>query len=111
MDSVASRLKERMDRKGFNQPGLARAASEAGTKTVSQQVVQHLLSGRNKTSGHLIAIARALDTSVEWLETGRHPRPRRAPESLLVGKVGAGAEIVRFEDNSALAGKIGRAHV
>jgi phage repressor protein C with HTH and peptisase S24 domain len=93
-----------MKKAGLNQPGLAKAASAAGGAPVSQQVVQHLLSGRNTSSKHLPYIAQALHVSGDWLATGRHPRPRRAPESLLVGKVGAGAEIVRFDDNTPLAG-------
>ena len=37
---------------------------------MSQQVVQHLTSGRNTNSKSLVPIAKALDVSVEWLMTG-----------------------------------------
>jgi hypothetical protein len=104
MESVASRLAGLMKKRGFNQPRLAEAASSLGSGPVSQQVVQHLLSGRNQNSKHLVAIARALGTSSDWLQSGRHPKPKAGPEALLVGKVGAGAEIVRFEDGSVLEG-------
>jgi phage repressor protein C with HTH and peptisase S24 domain len=102
MESVASRLAVLMKKRGFNQPRLAEAASGLGEGLVSQQVVQHLLSGRNQNSKHLVAIARALGTSSDWLQSGRHPKARTAVESLLVGKVGAGSEITRFEDGVVL---------
>jgi len=101
MDSVASRLAQSMKKAGLNQPGLAKAASRLSPIPVSQQVVQHLLSGRNRTSKHLSYIAQALGVTGDWLATGRHARPKRAPEALLVGKVGAGAEIIRFDDGTA----------
>jgi hypothetical protein len=89
---------------GMNQPALARAASRS-RHAVSQQVVQHLLSGRNETSKHLPAIAEALNVSLDWLATGKGPRMGARPvEALLVGKVGAGSEITRFEDGTVLAG-------
>jgi len=108
MNTLASRLAVAMKSAGLNQPGLARAASRPGAP-VSQQVVQHLVSGRSTTSKHLPALAEALDASLEWLATGRHgPRNRstgkRRVEALLVGKVGAGSEITRFDDGTALAG-------
>jgi hypothetical protein len=105
MNTLASRLAVAMKSAGLNQPGLARAASRPGAP-VSQQVVQHLVSGRSTTSKHLAAIAQALETSVEWLmigRPGRTPGKRRA-EALLIGKVGAGAEIIRLEHPDVLEG-------
>lgn len=104
MESVASRLTRLMTDKGLNQPKLAEAASRFSGKPVSQQTVQQILSGRNKTSGHLVAIARALGTSSDYLQTGRHPKIKGIPESLLIGKVGAGAEIIRFDEVEVLEG-------
>ena len=104
MESVASRLASLMKKRNFNQPQLAEAASGMGEWPVSQQVVQHLLSGRNQNSKHLAAIGRALGTSSDWLQTGKHPKTKAAPESVLVGKVGAGAEITRIEEGTALEG-------
>ena len=48
---------------------------------VSQQVVQHLTSGRNTNSKSLVPIAKALGVSLEWLARGGerslcHPAPR-----------------------------------
>ncbi len=69
MSTLAKRLQETMERAGLTQAGLARKASSYGTD-VSQQVVQHLTSGRNTSSKSLVPIAKALDVSVEWLTTG-----------------------------------------
>lgn len=69
MSTLAKRLQETMERAGLTQAGLARKASAFG-ETVSQQVVQHLTSGRNTNSKSLVPIAKALDVSVEWLTTG-----------------------------------------
>ncbi len=72
MDNLAKRLSGAMQKSGFNQPGLARAATKPG-QPVSQQVVQHLLSGRNTSSKHLPAIAEALGVSLDWLIRGGEP--------------------------------------
>ena len=90
-----------MKQAGLNQPGLAKAASRPRAP-VSQQVVQHLLSGRNSTSRHLPAIADALGVSLDWLAGGKGRS--RGAEALLVGKVGAGSEIIRFDEGTVLAG-------
>jgi transcriptional regulator with XRE-family HTH domain len=103
MKPLALRLRAAMKAAGFNQPALARAASRARAP-VSQQVVQHLLSGRNGTSKHLPAIAGALSVSLDWLATGKDSGRAIAAEALLVGKVGAGSEIIRFDEGTVLAG-------
>jgi len=59
MSDVAARLAPAMKAAKFNQPQLARAALTTEAP-VSQQVVQRLLSGRNKNSRHLTTIAEAL---------------------------------------------------
>lgn len=69
MSTLAKRLQETMKRAGLTQGALADKASLYGEK-VSQQVVQHLTSGRNTSSKSLVPIAKALDVSVEWLTTG-----------------------------------------
>jgi len=72
MSTLAKRLQETMERAGLTQAALARKASAflASGESVSQQVVQHLTSGRNTNSKSLVPIAKALDVSVEWLMTG-----------------------------------------
>lgn len=101
MNSLSARMALAMKRAGLNQPGLARAASRP-RQPVSQQVVQHLLAGRNATSKHLPALAEALSVSLDWLAAGKGKL--RPAEALLVGKVGAGSEITRFEEGTVLAG-------
>jgi hypothetical protein len=93
-----------MKEKGFTQKGLA-SISSTKSVSVSQQVIQHLLSGRNTTSKHLPAIADALGARLEWLATGKGSREiEQRFEPLLVGKVGAGAQIVRFDTGTVLGG-------
>lgn len=60
-------------------------ADKAG---VSQVTIQHLESGRNRTSKKLVEIARALGVSAEWLMSG--VSPSKAPGD-------------RFESNVSLA--------
>jgi hypothetical protein len=102
MKTLSARLEVAMKAAGLNQPALARAASRP-RHPVSQQVVQHLLSGRNGNSKHLFSIAEALGVSTDWLATGKGARGPKG-EALLVGKVGAGSEITRFEEGTVLAG-------
>jgi phage repressor protein C with HTH and peptisase S24 domain len=70
MSTLSERLQDAMERAGMTQAAVGRKASTFG-ETVSQQVVQHLASGRNTSSKHLLAIAKALDVNVEWLMTGK----------------------------------------
>jgi phage repressor protein C with HTH and peptisase S24 domain len=76
MSNLAQRLQDAMERAGLTQAAVGREASKYGDP-VSQQVVQHLASGRNTTSKHLLAIARALNVDVEWLIGGKklHAEP------------------------------------
>lgn len=73
--SLATRLKSAMQLRGMSQLELAKQASTARVM-VSQQVVQNLTSGRNKTSKHIPAIARALHIRIEWLVNGEEPIER-----------------------------------
>jgi hypothetical protein len=104
MSDLPSRLAAAMKAAGLNQPQLGKAASAPGVP-VSQQVVQHLVSGRNKNSRHLAAIAAALNVNLEWLATGHNRATgKRKAEALLIGKVGAGGAISRFGADPILAG-------
>lgn len=102
MGALKDRLASAMQAADLNQPKLAEAASRHGRK-VSQQVVQHLLSGRNQTSGYLPELAAALGVSLDWLAGGKGRGPSAKRQALLVGKVGAGAEITRFDEGVVLA--------
>jgi phage repressor protein C with HTH and peptisase S24 domain len=70
MGNLAQRLQDAIERAGMTQAAVGREASKYGDP-VSQQVVQHLASGRNTTSKHLLAIARALNVDIEWLIGGK----------------------------------------
>ncbi len=90
MSTLAKRLQETMERAGLTQAALARKASAflASGESVSQQVVQHLTSGRNTNSKSLVPIAKALDVSVEWLMTGEggHLAVKGGAANLRTGK-------------------------
>jgi len=103
METLAKRLAVAMEAAALNQPALARRASQRAA-TVSQQLVYNLISGRNKTSKHLPALAEALGVSLDWLATGKGGRSPAKPEAQWVGKVGAGAEIYRFDHPDVLEG-------
>ena len=103
MSDVATRLATAMKAAKFNQPQLARAASTTKAP-VSQQVVQHLLSGRNKNSRHLTAIAEALGVSLDWLVAGRSGKALKGRnEAILIGKFESD-EVKRFSDGPKLSG-------
>lgn len=73
MRTLADRLKSAMEAARLSQAELARAASTKA-QLVTQQNVQQLWTGRNQTSKHLPALARALGVNLEWLATGNGPR-------------------------------------
>lgn len=71
---------------------------------VSQQVVQYLLAGRNLTSKHLPALARALRVRLEWLVEGIGKMEPKRGEAVLVGKIGAGARVIRTDEGVVVKG-------
>lgn len=72
MRTLADRPRFAMTKRGMSQPKLAKAASTR-RQPVSQQSVQQLLSGRNTTSKHIPAIAKALGIRIEWLVSYEEP--------------------------------------
>ena len=48
---------------------------------VSQTSIQHLESGRNQNSRHLVMLAEAVGVRPEWLMSGRHPMLKDAPDT------------------------------
>lgn len=104
MQTLADRLTIAMKSAGLNQVALAEAASTSKLP-ISQQNIQQLKSGRNKTSKHLPALAEALGVSLEWLTTGRGRKIGGSRlEAVLVGRIGPGGEIVRLKDGPKLSG-------
>lgn len=86
MKTLAERLQFAMKAKGFSQPKLAKAASSR-RQPVSQQNVQQLLSGRNTTSKHIPAIAKALGVRMEWLLLEEGPMDSEQEPRLTVPRI------------------------
>lgn len=72
----------------------ARAMSGANRFTYSQ----HENGTRDIPRDAAIRYAKLFRVSVDYLLTGKHPSPRKAPEVPVVGYVGAGAEVFAFDD-------------
>jgi len=69
--TLADRVKERRRALGLSQPQLARKVGG-----ITYQAIQQLEAGGG--SRHLVAIARALGVTAEWLQDGVGPAPARA---------------------------------
>jgi hypothetical protein len=99
LKSLGDRIHQRLAELGESQRWLA---DEVGIKQPSINAIIH-----NPDSGskHVVRIAEALGVLPKWLVDGTGPKsPDRRQEALLVGKVGAGAEITRFDEGSVLEG-------
>lgn len=68
MQPIKDRLLSARNEKGLSQAELAAAVG------VSQVAIQHLESGRNRSSTRLTQIARALGVNPDWLDSGNGPR-------------------------------------
>lgn len=73
--STSTRIRQLRDQRGLSQLSLALKAG------VTQGTISQLENNPSQGSKYLPAIARALDVSVDWLETGKGPmeRPPKAP--------------------------------
>ena len=71
--SIGQRIRQLRKKRGLSQPALANRAG------VSQGTISQLETNPTQQSKHLVAIARALDVSVDWLEKGTGPieRPKK----------------------------------
>lgn len=65
MSEIKDRLREARRNKGLSQAGLSKLLR------VSQASIAAIESGRNKRPTNLVSIAKALDVSPYWLETGK----------------------------------------
>lgn len=77
MDTLASRIREARLAAKLSQEGLARLVG------VSQGLIGQIESGKNQGSKHLASLARALNVSPDWLETGKGPRERALHQASL----------------------------
>lgn len=76
---IGERIRSERKKRKWSQERLAREAD------VTQGLISQIENGTNVSSKHLTTIARALDVSADWLETGKgDPRRRQvnAPISL-----------------------------
>lgn len=70
MDTLGSRIKEARLAANLSQEALARSVG------VSQGLIGQIESGLNKGSKHITSLARTLNVSPDWLETGEGNRER-----------------------------------
>lgn len=68
MSEIKDRLREARRNKGLSQAGLSKLLG------VSQASIAAIESGRNKRPTNLVSIAKALDVSPYWLETGKEDK-------------------------------------
>ena len=64
MDTMASRISEKMKKLELTQEALANKVG------ISQTMISKLLRGESKSSKHLVKVAQALGVTAEWLEFG-----------------------------------------
>ena len=68
MSEIKDRLREARRNKGLSQAGLSKLLG------VSQASIAAIEAGRNKRPTNLVSIAKALDVSPYWLETGKEDK-------------------------------------
>ena len=68
--SIGDRVRERRTALGLSQPQLAKKVG-----AITYQAIQQLEAGGG--TKHLVAIARALGVTAEWLQDGQGPAPAR----------------------------------
>jgi hypothetical protein len=102
MKTFGNRIGQRLGELGESQRWLADAVG------VKQPSINAIINNPGSGSKHIVAIAEALGVSPKWLADGSGPKfpagRGRKLEALLVGKVGAGAEITRFDEGTVLEG-------
>lgn len=104
MGTIGSRARQRREELGLSLPALAERLKQVTGTKVTWQSLQQLETSDAGGTKHLVPLARALDVSVDWLYDESAPPVSAKRESLLVGKVGAGAEVIPFEEGAVLEG-------
>lgn len=103
MSTIAERLVEA--RKLARYPSARAAALAMGAVYDTYAQHENNTQGRGVPREAAIRYAKFFRVSLEWLLTGKgEARPNKGREAVLVGKVGAGAEVIRFEEGTVLAG-------
>lgn len=99
MKSFGDRIAQRLAELGKSQRWLADAVG------IKQPSVHAIINNPDSGSKHAVSLAEALGVLPKWLVDGTGPKTApRKQEALLVGKVGAGAEITRFDEGTVLEG-------
>lgn len=75
METFGDRVREARKKRGMTQKQLAAASG------LSQTTISDIERGRNASSADIVALARAVGVSAEWLADGRGPRTLLAQES------------------------------
>ncbi len=99
MSTLDERLAWARKQAGYAGPGEAAAALGVPRFTYTQH--ENGIRGFRHPSA--VQYAKKFKVSLDWLLTGKGD-PKGGKEAILVGKVGAGAEITRFDEGVALAG-------
>lgn len=95
MSVIGKRIATRRAAMGWSQSELARRAG------VKQQTIHQIEGGTIQTTRALADIAKALEVSRDWLETGANPPDPPQPRHVqLVGYVGAGLQVFPFDDHA-----------
>jgi transcriptional regulator with XRE-family HTH domain len=99
MKTLGTRIKEAREGAGLSQSALGNAFG------ITREAVSLWESDKNApTLDKLGLLLQQTGRTADWLLTGEDRVGGSAPEATLVGKVGAGAEINRFEHPDVLAG-------
>lgn len=100
MSTLNERLRRAREKAGYSRPGEAAAALGLSKNTYNQH--ENGIRGFKRDAA--VQYARKFKVSLEWLLTGKGEASGKPREALLIGKVGAGAEIMRMEHPDVLAG-------
>lgn len=95
MSTFKSRFKSQREKLELSQQALAIRAG------VSQGLIAQIESGRNSGTKHISALARALNKSVQWLETGEEdglhqierPAIKHTPDEVLIPQYNTGGKM------------------
>jgi hypothetical protein len=99
MKSLGVRIAQLLAEQGQSQHWLADAVG------IKQPSINAIINTPGSGTKHVVRIAEVLGVTPKWLADGIGPKTvARKQEALLVGKVGAGAEITRFDEGVVLAG-------
>lgn len=98
MSTMGDRIRLVRKERKLSQTAVADAAG------VKYQTIQDLEKNKSVGSTRILAIARTLGVTPEWLQQGKGEKYSNTREAMLVGEVGAAAEVVRFDEGVVMEG-------